>query len=127
LAPVLAHSELIGFAATTDLSRAKLFYGDVLGLRLDGEDEFAVVFDAAGTVLRVSKVDEVIVAGYTVLGWRVADIVFAVRTLIPRGVEFQSFSWMEQDDLGIWTAPDGARVAWFKDPDGNTLSLTQVA
>ena len=124
---MLPDSQLIAFVATTDLRRARFFYRDVLGLRLVGEDEFAVVFDAAGTTLRVTKVEAVIVAGYTVLGWRVEDIVFAARALIPRGVEFLMFPGMSQDDLGIWTAPGGARVASFKDPDGNTLSLTQVA
>ncbi len=124
---MLSDSELIAFAATTDLARARSFYGDTLGLRFVTEDDFAVSFDANGTRLRVSKVDQVAVAGYTVLGWVVDDIAASVRALAERGVEFQRFPWMTQDDLGIWTAPGGAKVAWFKDPDGNTLSLTQVA
>jgi catechol 2,3-dioxygenase-like lactoylglutathione lyase family enzyme len=127
LRAMLSDSELIAFAATTDLARARSFYGDTLGLRFVTEDDFAVSFDANGTRLRVSKVDQVAVAGYTVLGWVVDDIAASVRALAERGVEFQRFPWMTQDDLGIWTAPGGAKVAWFKDPDGNTLSLTQVA
>jgi len=111
--------------ATRDAARAKAFYGGVLGLRLISEDGFAVVFDAFGTTLRVGIVPELVLAPYTVLGWDVKDITAKVRGLTAAGVQFERYAWMEQDELGIWSAPGGAKVAWFKDPDGNVVSLSQ--
>jgi catechol 2,3-dioxygenase-like lactoylglutathione lyase family enzyme len=122
---VLGQAKLVAFTAVSDAARARAFYRDVLGLRLVSEDGFAIVFDAHGTTLRVSLVKEVVAAPYTVLGWGVADIAAAVKGLSAAGVQFERYPWMEQDDLGIWSAPGGARVAWFKDPDGNLLSLSQ--
>ena len=87
--------------------------------------ELACVFDCTGTELRVTLVDSAAAAPYTVLGWNVPDIAGAVRDLAGRGVEFVRYPALQQDALGIWSAPSGARVAWFRDPDGNTLSLTQ--
>jgi catechol 2,3-dioxygenase-like lactoylglutathione lyase family enzyme len=89
------------------------------------QNDFACVLDANGTMLRVTAVPEVAHASYTVLGWRVAGITAAVRDLTARGVTFLRFDGMDQDDDGIWTTPGGEKVAWFADPDGNTLSLTQ--
>jgi catechol 2,3-dioxygenase-like lactoylglutathione lyase family enzyme len=121
----LGDADLMGFVATTDLARAEAFYRDVLGLRHVCTDEFAVVFDAHGSTLRVTLVSERAPAHYTVLGWRVDDIVAALVDLSARGVTFNRYEGLEQDDDAVWTAPDGARIAWFADPDGNTLSLTQ--
>ena len=104
---------------------ARRFYRDVLGLRLVSEDEFALAFDARGTMLRVSIVKEVVPAGYTVLGWQVSDIVAAAKRLQKVGVRLQRYPGMSHDEQGVWTSPSGARVGWFKDPDGNTLSITQ--
>ena len=118
-------AKLVAFAAARDAARAKAFYRDVLGLRLISEDGFALVFDAHGTTLRVSLVKEVAAAPYTVLGWEVAGIEVAVRGLNAAGVQLERYPGMQQDDLGIWRAPDGASVAWFKDPDGNLLSVSQ--
>jgi hypothetical protein len=70
-------------------------------------------------------VGEIVLAPYTVLGWQVDDIAAAVRGLVAKGVKFERYFWMEQDDLGIWSAPSGAKVAWFKDRDGNLLSVGQ--
>ncbi len=112
---------------TADAARAKAFYAGILGLRLVGEDEFSLMFDLEGTRLRVSVVPEVHPAGYTVLGWSVPDIRTAVRELSQRGVVFQHYGGMAQDADGVWAAPGGAMVAWFRDPDGNTLSITQFA
>jgi catechol 2,3-dioxygenase-like lactoylglutathione lyase family enzyme len=84
------------------------------------------VVDAHGTTLRVTAVPERAPAGYTVLGWEVADLEGEVDALAARGVGFSRFEGMDQDDRGIWTAPDGTRVAWFADPDGNTLSLSEA-
>jgi catechol 2,3-dioxygenase-like lactoylglutathione lyase family enzyme len=111
--------------ATSDASRAKAFYRDVLGLLLISEDEYALVIDAHGTMLRVAIVAEISVAPYTVLGWQVADIDATVRGLAAKAIKFERYPWMEQDDFGIWSAPSGAKVAWFKDPDGNLLSVSQ--
>ncbi len=122
---MLGSHKLVAFVATRDPVRAKAFYGDTLGLRLLREDQFAVVFDAHGTTLRVSIVPELAPAKYTVLGWVVPNIVAMVKELQNAGVTLEQFGFKDQDELGIWTAPGGARVAWFKDPDGNTLSVTQ--
>lgn len=122
---MLGQAPIMAFLATLDPARARRFYADVLGLRLMSEDPYALVFDAAGTSLRLQKVDELGPRAFTQLGWRVADIEAAVDALAARGVQFQRYHGMEQDARGLWRTPGGARVAWFKDPDGNTLSLTQ--
>jgi catechol 2,3-dioxygenase-like lactoylglutathione lyase family enzyme len=121
---ILSSSQLTAFVATTNAARAKAFYADLLGLPLLSEDSFAVVFDANGTTLRVAIVKELQPAPYTVLGWAVPDIGAAAKELRSKGVAFESYPWMQQQD-GIWTAPGGTKVAWFKDPDGNTLSISQ--
>ena len=122
---MLASSSIVAFVATTDPSRAKAFYRDVLGLLLISEDEYALVFDAHGTMLRVAIVGEIVLAPYTVLGWQVDDIDATARGLAAKGIKFERYAWMEQNDLGIWSAPSGAKVAWFKDRDGNLLSVSQ--
>src|SRR6266566_2232661 len=123
---MLKSRPIIAFVATTDPKRAKAFYAKTLGLRLVSEDRFALAFDAGGTMLRVAIVKALQPADYTVLGWIVPDIAQAVRGLVKRGIMFQRYEWMTQDDLGIWSSPSGARVAWFTDPEGNTLSLTEL-
>jgi catechol 2,3-dioxygenase-like lactoylglutathione lyase family enzyme len=122
---VLAGDDLIAFVATGDPERARAFYAGTLGLELEEETPFAVVFRVGATMLRVTVVSEMVVAPYTVLGWAVDDITARVRELAARGVAFERYDGVEQDELGVWRSPAGARVAWFKDPDGNTLSLTQ--
>jgi len=122
---MLESSDLVAFVAATDLRRARALYEQTLGLPVLEHNDFACVLDAHGTTLRVTAVPEVARGGYTVLGWRVTDIVAAVRDLCARGVTFLRHEGMSQDEHGIWTAPGGAKVAWFADPDGNTLSLTQ--
>ena len=124
---VIGSADLIGFVAATDPERARAFYGDVLGLALVEDSPFACVFDANGTMLRVTMVATVHAAPYTVLGWAVDDIAATIRELEARGVSFVRFEGMEQDENGVWTAPGGGRIAWFRDPDGDTLSLTQFA
>jgi catechol 2,3-dioxygenase-like lactoylglutathione lyase family enzyme len=115
----------IAFLATTDPVRALAFFKTTLGLQFVSEDSFALIFDMGGTELRVQVVDDYVPQDFTVLGWEVADIGAAVTTLAARGVEFEFYPGMDQDELGIWDEPDGASVAWFRDPDGNVLSLTQ--
>lgn len=124
---MLSSCDLIAFVAATDLARSRKFYEQTLGLKVVSESSFACVFDANGMMLRVTQAHEVVSAPYTVLGWSVADIRASVRELGNRGVAFTRFDGMTQDDLGVWTSPGGDNVAWFKDPDGNTLSLTQFA
>lgn len=122
---MLSSCEVITFVATAKPTEARRFYEEVLGLRLVADESFALVFDAHGVMLRVSRVHELTPAPYTVLGWRVADISAAVKELKASGVALERYEGLDQDDLGIWASPGGAKVAWFKDPDGNTLSLTQ--
>jgi catechol 2,3-dioxygenase-like lactoylglutathione lyase family enzyme len=122
---MLRNADVTGFIATTNPARAKAFYQDTLGLTLLTDDQFALAFDANGTELRVQKVEKLRPHPFTSLGWRVPDIAKAVAGLVKRGVSFERYEFMEQDELGVWQAPSGARVAWFKDPDGNLLSLTE--
>ena len=124
---MLQSSAIIAFAASADLRQARAFYEQALGLRLVERNDFACVFDANGTMLRVTAVAEVARPGYTVLGWRVSDIAATVRGLTARGVAFLRYYGMDQDENGVWTTPGGDKVAWFADPDGNVLSLTQFA
>jgi catechol 2,3-dioxygenase-like lactoylglutathione lyase family enzyme len=117
---------IVAFVATRNPDMAREFYRDCLGLTLTSDElPFALVFDAHGIMLRVTVVEDLAAAPYTVLGWSVPDIELAAKGLQDRGVRFEKYSNMKQDELGIWAAPGGARVAWFHDPDGNILSITQ--
>lgn len=122
---MLSTAEVICFVATKVPQRAREFYGDVLGLRLVSDDPFAMVFDANGVILRIAKVQELSPAKHTVLGWAVADLDAEIRSLRGRGVTFERFPGLPQDDAGVWVSPTGAQIAWFKDPDENLLSLTE--
>ncbi len=122
---MLQNAKIMTFVGTRDAARARGFYRDMLGLTLVEENSFALVFDANGIMLRVTNVHELIPAQFTVLGWEVPDVTSAVQDLVARGVVFARYPGMTQDDDGVWTSPGGARIAWFQDPDGNVLSLTQ--
>jgi catechol 2,3-dioxygenase-like lactoylglutathione lyase family enzyme len=123
---MLASEKIIGFVPISDAARAKSFYADKLGLEFVTEDSFAVVFDANGNMIRLTRMKEVQPQAFTILGWQVSDIVATVQRLQANGVTFERYGgFMQQDELGIWNAPGGTRVAWFKDPDGNTLSVSQ--
>jgi len=122
---VLATSEVIAFVSTTDLVRARSFYEASLGLTIVDENAYACVFDANGTMLRITAVAEVAQPGYTVLGWRVTNIEETVTRLESLGIIFARYDGMGQDAQGVWTTPSGDRIAWFADPDGNVLSLTE--
>jgi catechol 2,3-dioxygenase-like lactoylglutathione lyase family enzyme len=124
-ATLLASSDVIAFAGCADMDRSRAFYEGTLGLRLVEQNDFACVFDANGTMLRVTAVPAPARAGYTVLGWRVNDIAATVAALTAQAVEFQRYEGMGQDESGVWTTPGGDKVAWFLDPDANTLSLTE--
>ena len=125
---MLAAAKVVAFVPTRDPARARAFYADVLGLALVHADAFALVFDAGGTMLRVadvSGVDGWAPAPFTVLGWDVPDAAAAVDALRAKGIAFDRYPGMDQDERGIWISPAGARIAWFRDPDGNVLSITQ--
>lgn len=122
----LGGADLIGFVGTADVTRARTFYEGTLGLSVTEEDPYAFAVDANGTMLRITAVPDYRPAGHTVCGWEVGDIATTIGELTQRGVSFLRFDGMDQDELGAWTAPSQARVAWFNDPDGNVLSLTQM-
>jgi len=122
---MLTDSEPVTFVPTARPEAARRFYLETLGLRLVADDPFAIVFDLHGTMLRVEKVQAFEPQPFTVLGWKVRDIARTIVGLVERGVRFERYDALSQDERGVWTAPGGARIAWFKDPDGNTLSLTE--
>jgi catechol 2,3-dioxygenase-like lactoylglutathione lyase family enzyme len=122
---MLAERELMAFVATSRADESLAFYRDVLGLRLVADEPFALVFDAHGVMLRIQKAEGHRPLPYTALGWKVPDIAAELAALRARGVTFERFPGLPQDAQGIWSAPSGARIAWFKDPDGNVLSLAQ--
>ncbi len=122
---MLGTAHITAFLATTNATRATSFYGATLGLRLVSEDAFALVFDANGVELRIQKVEQFTPQPFTAIGWRVADLAHVVHALGERGLTFARYPGLQQDALGIWKAPGGARIAWFHDPDGNVLSVAQ--
>ena len=122
---MLADKELKAFVPTVKPGEAKTFYKDILGLKLLSEDHYALEFNANGTLLRVIIVQELKPQVFTVLGWNVEDISSAIKSLNIKGIICEKYDFLQQDSLGIWTSPNGSKVAWFKDPDGNILSLTE--
>ena len=114
------------FLATANAERSRAFFERVLGLKFVSDDPFAMVFQVGDSMLRIQKVMQVHTAPYTALGWAVSDIRGTVNHLHEAGVVFERFDGINQDDDGIWQSPSGARVAWFLDPDGHVLSLTQA-
>ena len=122
---MLADKPIVAFIVTTDADRARQFYEGVLGLTFVEDSEFALTFDLRGIQLRVTRVEELTPSPHTVLGWDVGDVPAAVRALTAKGVKFEHYEGFGQDDDGVWSSPDGSKVAWFKDPDGNLLSVSQ--
>lgn len=122
---MLGSTNIVAFVPTRDAGKARAFYEGVLGLRFVKDDGFAMVLDANGIMIRVAKAPQFTPAQFTILGWQVSEIENVVRGLQKKGVQFEIFGFFKQDDLGIWTAPTGDKVAWFKDPDGNILSVSQ--
>ena len=123
---MLGNADVVAIVMTADGARARRFYEETLGLRFVVDDGFAQVFDANGITLRVSVMPGYTPPSYSVLGWKVADIAATARALEAAGVAMLRYPYFEQDELGIWTAPDGkAKVAFFNDPDGNVLSITE--
>jgi catechol 2,3-dioxygenase-like lactoylglutathione lyase family enzyme len=122
----LRSAALVAFAATTDAARCRAFYEGKLGLRFVHEDAYALVMESNGTRLRIQKGPEITPVPRTVLGWEVRDMDAAVRGLAAAGVTIERYTWIKQTAEGVAEFPDGSRVAWFKDPDGNILSVAQV-
>jgi catechol 2,3-dioxygenase-like lactoylglutathione lyase family enzyme len=122
---MLANSPLIAFVPTRDTARARRFYEDILGLRFLSDDSFAIVMDANGTMVRVARVEDFTPFPFTILGWQVEDIHQTVAEMTGKGLKFTRYPYFEQSADGVWTAPGGTQVAWFTDPDGNTLSISQ--
>lgn len=124
---MLNSAALVAFVATASPEVARHFYVKLLGLPLVEDGPHGLLLNANGSLLHIQKVQQPVSAPYVVLGWQVSDLRNTVATLIERGVAFQRYDGLPQDDLGIWHAPAGARVAWFRDPDGNIVSLTELA
>src|ERR1700748_2746443 len=122
---MISEGEVMGFVPTVDAARARNFYEGVVRLDCVSDDPFALVVRSKGTYIRVVKLKEFTPAPYTILGWRVKDIESEVRGLAGNGVVFNRYPSLAQSDLGVWTAPGGSKIAWFLDPDGNALSISQ--
>ena len=121
---MLSRAEPVAFVPSTDLRRSRSFYEGVLGLPVVQADDFAVVLRSGVGTIRITNVGSALhVQPFTVLGWDVEDLHDEIADLAAKGVEFLRVPSIEQDDAGVWTTGDGSRVAWFQDPDGNTLSL----
>lgn len=124
---MLGSATVTALVGTMKPEIAKAFYGDTLGLKFISDDGFALVFEGKNARVRVSRVPGVTPAAYAVLAFQVDDIEKAVDGLTAKGVVFARFGFFVQDARGIWSAPDGTKVAWFHDPDLNLLSVVQHA
>jgi catechol 2,3-dioxygenase-like lactoylglutathione lyase family enzyme len=122
---MLDSSKIIGFAPTKDATAARTFYVDQLGLTFVSEDEYALVLNANGNMVRIIKARDFKPVQYTVLGWEVQNLAAVAAKLKDQGVVFEQYPFIQDKQLGIWTAPNGDKIAWFKDPDGNVLSISQ--
>jgi len=122
---MLASAKLMGFIPTKDYDAARAFYVDKLGFEFVSLDQFALVVRAGESTIRITKIPGFTPLQGTTLGWRVDDIESVAKWLVGRGVALEKFPFAQDKELGIWTAPGGDRIAWFKDPDGNILSISQ--
>ena len=122
---MLSTGKLIGFVPTKDSARSREFYEGKLGFKFVSDDQFALVMQAGESMIRIAKAGKFTPAQYTVMGWEVTDIEAMVKWLNERGVTFEKYPFVQDQKSGIWTTPNGDKIAWFKDPDGNVLSLSQ--
>ena len=121
----LENCELNAFLATTRAEESRRFYCDLLGLRVEEDGPFALVVKGANATVRIQKVKSFVPLPFTAMGWRVEDVKAMARELVGKGLKFERFDGMGQDELGIWSSPGGSKIAWLKDPDGNTLSISE--
>ena len=124
---MLTVSKLVGFLTTTDYEKARVFYEGKLGFEFVSLDQFALAMRAGKNMIRITKAETFQPAQGTVLGWEVDDVRAAVLWLSSRDVVTEKYAFVPDQELGIWNAPSGAQVAWFKDPDGNVLSISHFA
>ena len=123
---MLASSKMVGFVPARDSQKAREFYEGKLGFQFVSDDAFALVVLAGENKIRIAKVPKDFTpAGFTILGWEVQNIEAVVAWLTGRGVAFEKYPFVQDQERGIWAAPTGDKVAWFKDPDGNVLSVSQ--
>jgi catechol 2,3-dioxygenase-like lactoylglutathione lyase family enzyme len=122
---MLGNKTIKAFVPTTNAKKAKAFYGGILGLTLLSEDEYALEYNSNGTLLRVTLVPELKPQSFTILGWNVPDIYAIIKLLNIKGIQCNKYDNLEQDNLGVWNSPGGSKVAWFRDPDDNVLSITE--
>ena len=122
---MLRTAKIVAFLQVSDRAKARAFYLDVVGLRFISEDPFALVVESNGTRIRIGEAPDFKPAQGTVLGWEVPDIEEAASDLLTKGIELEHYGFKGQDERGIWTTPNGDKVAWFKDPAGNVLSISQ--
>jgi catechol 2,3-dioxygenase-like lactoylglutathione lyase family enzyme len=122
---MLNTAKIVAFVPILDSQKSRPFYESVLGLRFVSDDPFALVMESNGIMVRLAKTPNFTPAGFTVMGWEISNIEEEVAALQKKGVAFEKFPGLKQEESGIWAAPGGAKVAWFKDPDGNILSLSQ--
>jgi catechol 2,3-dioxygenase-like lactoylglutathione lyase family enzyme len=122
---VLASAKMVGFVPTKDYEQARAFYEGKLGFDFVNLDQYALVMRVGGHMIRIAKVPNFTPLQATILGWEVSDISAVATWLQGRGVVLEKFPFAQDRELGIWTAPNGDKVAWFKDPDGNILSVSQ--
>lgn len=124
---MLSSSKMTGFVLTKDYDKARAFYEGKLGFEFVSLDQFALVMNTGQNMIRISKIPTFTPLQSTVLGWEVKDIVAVAKWLAGRGVDLEKYPFVEDKELGIWSAPGGTKVGWFKDPDGNVLSISQHA
>jgi len=120
---MIASGKMIGFIPTTDYDRSRAFYEGKLGFEFVSLDQFAMVMTVGGHMVRIVKMSFT-PSPATILGWEVADVPAVAQWLRDRGVETEKYPWVQDKELGVWVTPDGNSVAWFKDPDGNVLSIS---
>ena len=123
---MLGNAKVQAMVGTGKADIARAFYGDTLGMKLKREDNFAMIFEVGDRELRVNRVPAVVPSTYAVLGFHVTDITAIATGLEAKGVMMERFPFLPGDANGVWTAPDGTKVAWFRDPDGNLLSIVQL-
>lgn len=122
---MLTSGKLVGFVPTRDYDKARAFYENQLEFEFVSLDQYALVMNAGGHMIRITKVPNFAPLQGTILGWEVQDIRAVAAWLTSRGVNLEKYPFVQDRELGIWTTPNGDMVAWFKDPDGNILSISQ--